>query len=183
MAQGNIPDFSEDHVAQSAEEVRKQIAKYSNQVVEISNATEPENPLNENQQLMMDTLMDNLFGGDDNHDKTPTRFTFEDGSVEEYEINGVLESDWMCANGFKTIRVGTDSWEKNIVKASIGDGVTAIGSGAFRACSSLGEITIPNGVTDIGMYAFSQCSGLHNIVIPNSVKSIGWQAFCLCTGL
>ena len=58
----NIPDFSEDHIAYPPEKVKREIAKYSNQVVKLSNATEPENPLNENQQQMMNALMDGLFG-------------------------------------------------------------------------------------------------------------------------
>ena len=39
----------------------------------------------------------------------------------------------------------------------IEEGLTAIGPGAFRGCSSLTSITIPAGVTSIGDGAFSGC--------------------------
>ena len=208
----NIPDFSEDHVAYPVEEVKKQIAIYSNRVVEISNTTEPENPLNESQQLMMNALIDKLFGeddggGDDGGDApgtgdnnggsggnesgggdipstttTYSTFTLDDGTVEEYKINGVLDNDWFCANGFKTITNGTTTWVKNIVKASIGTGVTAFGSYVFMS-STLSEITIPNGVTDIWNSAFKGCDSLKSMTIPDSVTSIGDSAFESCSGL
>ena len=45
------------------------------------------------------------------------------------------------------------------------------------------ELVIPNGVTRIGSYAFRNCTGLTSITIPNSVTSIWQQAFYGCTGL
>ena len=43
---------------------------------------------------------------------------------------------------------------------SIPEGVTKIGTAAFRDCSSLTSITIPEGVTDIGGSAFEGCPNL-----------------------
>jgi hypothetical protein len=43
---------------------------------------------------------------------------------------------------------------------NIPEGVTSIGSNAFRDCSGLISITIPEGVTSIGNNAFDGCSGL-----------------------
>ena len=74
--------------------------------------------------------------------------------------------------------------EKNEIKEYvIPEGVTSIGSSAFKRCSGLTSITIPNSVTNIGSYAFSGCSGLTSITIPNSVTSIGSEAFSGCSGL
>ncbi len=65
----------------------------------------------------------------------------------------------------------------------IPDGVTSIGYGAFRNCSSLTSVTIPDSATSIGRSAFEGCSGLTSVTIPNSVTSIGNGAFEDCSRL
>ena len=65
----------------------------------------------------------------------------------------------------------------------IPDGVTEIGWGAFKGCTSLESIDIPNSVTEIGGRAFQGCTSLESIVIPNSVTKISWNAFLGCTSL
>ena len=62
-------------------------------------------------------------------------------------------------------------------------GVTSIGYGAFRGCSSLTSVTIPESVTSIGYGAFSGCSSLTSVTIPESVTSIGGGAFFGCSSL
>ena len=71
----------------------------------------------------------------------------------------------------------------NVKKVVMEDGVTSIGSSAFRGCTSLTSITIPNSVTSIGNAVFSYCSSLTSITIPDSVTSIGSSAFSGCTSL
>ena len=65
----------------------------------------------------------------------------------------------------------------------IGEGITSIGSCAFRGCIGLTSVEIPNSVTSIGSSAFYDCIGLTEVEIPNSVTSIGSYAFYGCTGL
>ena len=65
----------------------------------------------------------------------------------------------------------------------IPDGVTRIGSSAFKGCTCLTNVTIPDSVTEIGWYTFRGCTGLTNATIPDSVTEIGWYAFEDCTGL
>ena len=65
----------------------------------------------------------------------------------------------------------------------IPDGVTEIGWGAFKGCTSLKSIVIPNSVTKIGEDAFLGCTSLESIVIPNSVTVIGGFTFSGCTSL
>lgn len=62
-------------------------------------------------------------------------------------------------------------------------GVETIGSGAFKNCDSLVNITLPDGVTSIGYGAFIDCTNLRNITIPNGIKNIDTGAFYYCTSL
>ena len=61
--------------------------------------------------------------------------------------------------------------------------VVAIGSGAFRYCSSLSSIVIPEGVETIGVFAFAHCPNLSRIDLPDSLRTIGSLAFRLCESL
>ena len=65
-------------------------------------------------------------------------------------------------------------------KVVIPQGVTSIGKGAFKDCTSLHSVTIPNTVTEIGEEAFEGCTGLHSISMPDSVTDIGVKAFYGC---
>lgn len=49
------------------------------------------------------------------------------------------------------------SYQSAIKSVLIKEGVTSIGSNAFRGCSGLTSITIPNSVTSIGAFAFYKC--------------------------
>jgi len=59
-----------------------------------------------------------------------------------------------------------------LVKLTIEDGVTNIGSYAFYSCNNLTNIEIPESVTSIGQNAFEQCEKLTSIYIPSSVTTI-----------
>ena len=67
-----------------------------------------------------------------------------------------------------------------ITEYVVPEGVTSIGSSAFRNCTGLTSVTIANSVTTIDNWAFSGCENLQNVTIPNSVTSIGEGAFQGC---
>lgn len=65
----------------------------------------------------------------------------------------------------------------DIADIVIEDGITGIGTGAFRSLYNLEEVTIPETVTAIGAGAFWECLALEKITIPESVTNIGENAF------
>ena len=71
----------------------------------------------------------------------------------------------------------------SVATVTIPEGVTGIGNGAFKDCTSLKSVTIPDSVTSIEDDAFYGCTGLTSVMIPDSVMGIGQQAFYGCTGL
>ena len=74
-------------------------------------------------------------------------------------------------------------YRSDVMKVIIEDGVTSIGSEAFRGCTSLASVTIPDSVTSIDQYAFFGCTSLASVTIPNGITSIGQSAFYGCTSL
>ena len=139
-----------------------------------------------------------------------TRFTFQDGTYEDCDINGTLDANWMINKGWmETSATGMDSpisgWSVTITDVDIGNTVTNVGDGAFYGCKSLVNATIPTSVTKIGgnaffyanittinipntvteicTKAFSFCKSLTNITIPSSVQHMGASIFQNCTSL
>ncbi|MDE7227839.1 MAG: leucine-rich repeat domain-containing protein [Treponemataceae bacterium] len=86
-------------------------------------------------------------------------------------------------NGELVVLQGVKNQNSLPAELVIPDGVTAIGSEAFRGCSSLASVTIPDGVMEIGVGAFIGCGGLKSVTIPDSVTAIGAGAFTGCGSL
>ncbi len=123
-------------------------------------------------------------------DKTYTLTISGEGKMQDYDYNNrpweTIEDNIkhvIIKNGITAI--GACAFEdcENIITASIPDGVTSIGDGAFCYCISLTDIVIPNNVASIGIQAFQECTNLTNITIPDSVMELGDWAFCYCTEL
>ena len=64
-----------------------------------------------------------------------------------------------------------------------GQGVSEVGTEAFRYCYRLASITIPHGVTNIYSGAFKNCFALSSITIPDTVIDARTEAFNNCYGL
>ncbi|MBQ4578908.1 MAG: leucine-rich repeat protein, partial [Clostridia bacterium] len=79
--------------------------------------------------------------------------------------------------------IGDIPWnghQYDITAVVIEEGVTSIGSIAFRDCYSLTSVSIPDSVTSIGRRAFGNCYRMTGASIPDSVAFIGDGAFEYC---
>ena len=106
-------------------------------------------------------------------------------SLEDIYYTGDV-AGWMAiAFGGNPLENGADLYIQNdlLTDLVIPNGITDIGHGAFKGCTSLTSVTIPNSVTSIGSSAFDDCTSLTSVTIPNSVKSIGGNAFSGCSSL
>lgn len=134
-----------------------------------------------------------------------TKFTMVDGEVEEYDIDGELNTQWLVQNGF--IRNGIlGNWIKSVKSFEAGDNLSSIGAStfykcstltdavlndsvqvidnsAFNYCTALSSVTMPSGLVDIMEYAFNRCTSLTSITIPSTVVHIKADAFIHCTAM
>ena len=69
------------------------------------------------------------------------------------------------------------SYRSSVKSVSLGDGVTSIGSYAFKACSSLTSVEIPACTTSIGSNAFRDCSNLKRATIYSTTATFGSYVF------
>ena len=72
---------------------------------------------------------------------------------------------------------------ENLTSVTFGKSVSAIGFRAFSGCSSLKSVVIPDLVTVIEDDSFSGCSDLASVTIPNSVTVIEYASFYQCESL
>ena len=79
--------------------------------------------------------------------------------------------------------IDTPDWPSDIKYVIIENGVTSIGSYAFRNHTSLESITIADSVTGIGIGAFKGCSSLVNVRLSNGLIAIGPNVFWGCSSL
>lgn len=91
----------------------------------------------------------------------------------EIEINGVVQEN--VQTQYKLTQ------QTNIIKYTLVNDSSTLGSNAFKNCSYLNEIFIPESIKNIDERAFYQCSMLNSVTLPDDLKSIGNYAFYNCT--
>lgn len=98
-------------------------------------------------------------------------------------LNNELITDLVVPDGVTIIGSSAFRYCTSMTSAVIPDSVTRICNSAFEGCSNLESISIGDNVTTIEGSAFYNCSSLTSITIPDSVTSIGYNAFTGCTNL
>lgn len=72
---------------------------------------------------------------------------------------------------------------KRVTTVIVRDGVSTIGTRAFRDCQNLVKVKIPNSVTKIQSNAFEWCKSLDSVILPSFLELIGNCAFNKCVSL
>ena len=91
----------------------------------------------------------------------------------------VLESVKIADFTGTTFNAGTSY----ITEANVPEGVTSIGSSAFKNYIALTSVTLPSTLTTINSEAFRACNALTSIDIPAGVTAINQTAFDNCIAL
>jgi hypothetical protein len=68
----------------------------------------------------------------------------------------------------------------SLTSVTIPEGVTSIGTEAFKGCKAITELKLPESLTVIGDGTFEMCSNLTTVNVPDSVTAIGEAAFAYC---
>lgn len=81
--------------------------------------------------------------------------------------------------------IGSEAFRnyETLTSVAIPSTVTSIGEGAFSGCSGLTEVTVPDGVAKVEESTFSGCTGLKTVNLPDTVTGIGEWAFQDCAAL
>jgi len=98
---------------------------------------------------------------------------------------------WTLSNGVLTISGSGAMWNYSsspwsaysVTSATVGSGVTTIGSQAFCGCSALKTVSLPSSVTAIQYAAFGGCYNLQSVTMSSKVKTIADWAFGNCISL
>lgn len=88
---------------------------------------------------------------------------------------------YICSdNGFPDYICSEDG---ALVSCVLENGITTVGTEAFRYCYSLSDISLPDTITTIKTLAFETCRSLLKVTIPSAVTSIEDYAFRYCISL
>ena len=92
------------------------------------------------------------------------------GAMEDYQIS---DAGWVSDHDRPW-----KSFRNDIVSISLPEGLTHIGSDAFRYCASLkSKVSLPEGLQSIGRNAFEGCFHLSEVSFPQSLISLDAWAF------
>ena len=100
-----------------------------------------------------------------------------DGSVLTLSGSGEMW-DYFEEGGFPSPWAASAA---GITQVNVGEGITRIGTDAFRNLSSLTEISLPAGITSIGRESFAGCTALTSVTFLGAAPDISKSAFSAVT--
>ena len=103
-------------------------------------------------------------------------WTLDDNGLLTVSGKGKMED-------YNFIGEGWTTYQEEIRKAVISEGITSIGANMFASCENLTDVTLPGSLKEIGFAAFCFCSSLRRIRLPEGLKRIGDDAFRECSSL
>ena len=117
------------------------------------------------------TLPEKIKVGTWNDDKT-----FDEENSKEYTVKGIADGAFGSRPGNVAI--------KKIDFTNVTGGMDKIPYGAFWNATKLTTVSnIPEGVTSVGTYAFRKCTSLGKIELPSTVQEVNQWAFRECNVL
>ncbi|MDE6690727.1 MAG: leucine-rich repeat domain-containing protein, partial [Clostridia bacterium] len=131
-----------------------------------------------------------IFTGKDEESKiteTDDGYIFYSNADKKYLVNYTGEATKITLPSTSTVgqyEIGKYAFgERQISEVTIADGVTVIGTEAFKECESLKKVAIPDSVTKICFSAFYKCKSLTDITIPYGVTALYSSTFGKCANL
>ena len=112
----------------------------------------------------------------------------KEGEVAWYIQDNMLVLQPKSGTATPDYDAGRPSWErsahwKEVTEVIIADGITYIGNGIFKDCTSIRAAVIPSSVTSIGDMAFYNCKSMRAANLLYGLVSIGDGAFGYCESL
>lgn len=75
-------------------------------------------------------------------------------------------------------------WSGKVIKnVVVSEGITGLGSYAFRGCTKLTSVTLPDSLTTLGVSAFEGCTALKTVTVGSGLRTVAQYAFLDCSAL
>ena len=117
------------------------------------------------------------------------QYCFSNSKLESFHLTANIEAskqifedckslkELIIGNGVKKIPYLMCYKLTSLTSVIFPEGLTEIGSSAFKGCTRLTNVTFPEGLKKIGERAFEDCKGITSVTFPESINRIDGGAF------